>query len=128
MAKKKNYTDYQLRVVDYYRHYMERLTNIVLAQFEWNGLPDTVDRWYLEMCLAFYGTAAMYKAKDTDLLFASNYTAQGLTMYGYPSHIRGVTNGGFDMITGMSTGGTIDVEEGEFVVLYDTMTDRKSVV
>ena len=122
MAKKKNYTDYQLRVVDYYRHYMERLTNIVLAQFEWNGLPDTVDRWYLEMCLAFYGTAAMYKAKDTDLLFASNYTAQGLTMYGYPSHIRGVTNGGFDMITGMSTGGTIDVEEGEFVVLYDTMT------
>lgn len=122
MAKKKNYTEYQLRVVDYYRHYMERLLNIVLAQFDWKGLPDTVDRWYLEMCLAFYGTAAMYKAKDTDLLFASNYTAQGLTMYGYPAHIRGVTNGGYDIVTGMSTGGTIDVEEGEFVVLYDTMT------
>lgn len=122
MAKKKNYTEYQLRVVDYYRHYMERLLNIVLAQFDWKGLPDTVDRWYLEMCLAFYGTAAMYKAKDTDLLFASNYTAQGLTMYGYPAHIRGVTNGGYDIVTGMSTGGTIDVEPGEFVVLYDTMT------
>lgn len=122
MAKRKNYTEYQLRVVDYYRHYMERLLNIVLAQFEWKGLPDTVDRWYLEMCLAFYGTAAMYKAKDTDLLFASNYTAQGLTMYGYPAHIRGVTNGGYDIVTGMSTGGTIDVEPGEFVVLYDTMT------
>lgn len=122
MAKRKNYTEYQLRVVDYYRHYMERLLNIVLAQFDWKGLPDTVDRWYLEMCLAFYGTAAMYKAKDTDLLFASNYTAQGLTMYGYPAHIRGVTNGGYDIVTGMSTGGTIDVELGEFVVLYDTMT------
>lgn len=122
MAKRKNYTEYQLRVVDYYRHYMERLLNIVLAQFDWKGLPDTVDRWYLEMCLAFYGTAAMYKAKDTDLLFASNYTAQGLTMYGYPAHIRGVTNGGYDIVTGMSTGGTIDVEPGEFVVLYDTMT------
>lgn len=122
MVKKKNYTEYQLRVVDYYRHYMERLLNIVLAQFDWKGLPDTVDRWYLEMCLAFYGTAAMYKAKDTDLLFASNYTAQGLTMYGYPAHIRGVTNGGYDIVTGMSTGGTIDVEPGEFVVLYDTMT------
>lgn len=122
MAKRKNYTEYQLRVVDYYRHYMERLLNIVLAQFDWKGLPDTVDRWYLEMCLAFYGSAAMYKAKDTDLLFASNYTAQGLTMYGYPAHIRGVTNGGYDIVTGMSTGGTIDVEPGEFVVLYDTMT------
>ena len=122
MAKRKNYTEYQLRVVDYYRHYMERLLNIVLAQFDWKGLPDTVDRWYLEMCLAFYGTVAMYKAKDTDLLFASNYTAQGLTMYGYPAHIRGVTNGGYDVVTGMSTGGTIDVEPGEFVVLYDTMT------
>ena len=122
MAKRKNYTEYQLRVVDYYRHYMERLLNIVLAQFDWKGLPDTVDRWYLEMCLAFYGTAAMYKAKDTDLVFASNYTAQGLTMYGYPAHIRGVTNGGYDIVTGMSTGGTIDVEPGEFVVLYDTMT------
>lgn len=122
MAKRKNYTEYQLRVLDYYRHYMERLLNIVLAQFDWKGLPDTVDRWYLEMCLAFYGTAAMYKAKDTDLLFASNYTAQGLTMYGYPAHIRGVTNGGYDIVTGMSTGGTIDVEPGEFVVLYDTMT------
>ena len=122
MAKRKNYTEYQLRVVDYYRHYMERLLNIVLAQFDWKGLPDTVDRWYLEMCLAFYGTAAMYKAKDTDLIFASNYTAQGLTMYGYPAHIRGVTNGGYDIVTGMSTGGTIDVEPGEFVVLYDTMT------
>lgn len=122
MAKRKNYTEYQLRVVDYYRHYMERLLNIVLAQFDWKGLPDTVDRWYLEMCLAFYGTAAMYKAKDTDLIFASNYTEQGLTMYGYPAHIRGVTNGGYDVVTGMSTGGTIDVEPGEFVVLYDTMT------
>lgn len=122
MAKRKNYTEYQLRVVDYYRHYMERLLNIVLAQFDWKGLPDTVDRWYLEMCLAFYGTAAMYKAKDTDLLFASNYTPQGLTMYGYPAHIRGVTNGGYDIVTGMSTGGTIDVDPGEFVVLYDTMT------
>lgn len=122
MAKRKNYTEYQLRVVDYYRHYMERLLNIVLAQFDWKGLPDTVDRWYLEMCLAFYGTAAMYKAKDTDLLFASNYTAQGLTMYGYPAHIRGVTNGGYDIVTGISMGGTIDVEPGEFVVLYDTMT------
>lgn len=122
MAKRKNYTEYQLRVVDYYRHYMERLLNIVLAQFDWKGLPDTVDRWYLEMCLAFYGTAAMYKAKDTDLLFASNYTAQGLTMYGYPAYIRGVTNGGYDIVTGMTTGGTIDVEPGEFVVLYDTMT------
>lgn len=122
MAKRKNYTEYQIRVVDYYRHYMERLLNIVLAQFDWKGLPDTVDRWYLEMCLAFYGTVAMYKAKDTDLLFASNYTAQGLTMYGYPAHIRGVTNGGYDIVTGMSTGGTIDVEPGEFVVLYDTMT------
>lgn len=122
MGKRKNYTEYQLRVVDYYRHYMERLLNIVLAQFDWKGLPETVDRWYLEMCLAFYGTAAMYKAKDTDLLFASNYTAQGLTMYGYPAHIRGVTNGGYDIVTGMSTGGTIDVEPGEFVVLYDTMT------
>lgn len=122
MAKRKNYTEYQLRVVDYYIHYMERLLNIVLAQFDWKGLPDTVDRWYLEMCLAFYGTAAMYKAKDTDLLFASNYTAQGLTMYGYPAHIKGVTNGGYDIVTGMSTGGTIDVEPDEFVVLYDTMT------
>lgn len=122
MAKRKNYTEYQLRVLDYYTHNMERLLNIVLAQFDWKGLPDTVDRWYLEMCLAFYGTAAMYKAKDTDLLFASNYTAQGLTMYGYPAHIRGVTNGGYDIVTGMSTGGTIDVEPGEFVVLYDTMT------
>lgn len=122
MAKRKNYTEYQLRVVDYYRHYMERLLNIVLAQFDWKGLPDTVDRWYLEMCLAFYGTAAMYKAKDTDLLFASNYTAQGLTMYGYPAHIRGVTNGEYDILTGMSTCGTIDVEPDEFVVLYDTMT------
>lgn len=122
MVKKKKYTDYQLRVIDYYKHYMERLTNIVLSQFEWMGLPETVDRWYLEMCLCFYGTAAMYKAKDTDLLFASNYIPQGFTMYGYPAKIKGVTNAGYDIVTGLQEGGNIEVEGDEFVVLYDTMT------
>ena len=53
LGKHHNYNDadfgvHNQQVVTFY---YERLVDLALAQFEWEGLPDTVDRRYLEKTL-----------------------------------------------------------------------------
>ena len=50
-----------------YDYYRERLVNIALSQFDWDGLPDTCNRRYLEWILLTQGTAALIKPKNTDM-------------------------------------------------------------
>lgn len=122
MGRNKKQTVEELRIMDYYLHYMERLTNVALSQFEWHNLPESVDRWYMEKTLLYTGKLAMYIPKDTSFLVASDFTTKRLTMYGYPSNISGVTVSGYDSLTGTREGGYLEVEEDDFVVMYDTMT------
>lgn len=120
MANKKR-TIEEIKILDYYMHFTERLMNVVLAQFEWNNLPDTVDRWYMERTLLYSGQLAMYIPKDTDMIVASNFTTKSLTMYGYPASIVGVTTNGYSA-SGERQGGQLEVDDDDFVVMYDTMT------
>lgn len=97
-----------------YIHYKERLINLALSQFQWHGLPDTVDRLYFEKCLLFYGKAAMYVPEGCDFWLGTDYVHQGdLNVYGYPRQIRGVGYGSHNFIP-------TDPIKWQFI--YDNMT------
>lgn len=44
-----------------YQLYLNRLLEIAISQFKWNGLPETVDARYLEKTLLFNGSALFFK-------------------------------------------------------------------
>ena len=96
------------RIKEYYR---SRLINLALAQFIYEGMPETCDRLYFEKQLLFTGKAAMLKPIGSDEWLSLGYVTQGpLSVYGYPTKIKGV---GFN-------NANIPTEEWEF--LYDNMT------
>lgn len=76
------------RVVSFY---FERLVDLALAQFDWQGLPDTVDRRYLERALLTNGSVAMYRPEGTDFYVATGWVHNSgmFDMYGYPTGIQG---------------------------------------
>lgn len=102
-----------------YMHYRERLINLALAQFEWHGLPDTCDRLYFEKMLLFRGKASIYQPEGTDFWLSTDFiqredgTGSPLNVYGYPKNIRGIGYGEHNLI---------DVEPGQFEILFDNMT------
>lgn len=96
-----------------YQYYKGRLINLALAQFIWEGLPETCDRLYFEKQLLFTGKAAMLKPIGLDEWLSLGYVSEGdLNVYGYPTKIKGV---GFN-------NANIPTEEWEF--LYDNMTKQ----
>lgn len=96
-----------------YQYYKGRLINLALAQFIWEGLPETCDRLYFEKQLLFTGKAAMLKPIGSDEWLSLGYVTDGnLSVYGYPTKIKGV---GFN-------NANIPTEEWEF--LYDNMTKQ----
>lgn len=94
-----------------YQYYKGRLINLALAQFIWDGMPETCDRLYFERQLLYTGKACFLKPVGLDEWLSVGYVTDGnLNVYGYPTKIRGV---GFN-------NANIETEEWEF--LYDNMT------
>ena len=47
-----------------YRHYRDRLMNLALSRYHWDGLPEGTNRWYMEKVALENGSVAMLKPKD----------------------------------------------------------------
>lgn len=113
MAKKRNE---DLYLVEQRRHlesyYRERLTNMALAQFEWTGLPDTVDRWYMEKTLFYNGRAAFYIPEGLDFWMCTGWQHSGgqFNSYGYPTDIKGID---FN---------ALNIPVSDFELIYDNMS------
>ena len=96
-----------------YTYYRERLINLALAQFEWHGLPETMDRLWFEKSLLYNGKAAAGKVTGTDIWLGLDYVYKGhLDVYGYPTDIR--------LVPANGQHGLIEVDE--FQLLFDNMT------
>ena len=59
MANKKKLTAMVINVHEVYLYFYERIVNIALSQFVWDGLPETCNRRYMEWCALMNGAAAM---------------------------------------------------------------------
>lgn len=96
-----------------YTYYRERLINLALAQFDWHGLPETMDRLWFEKSLLYNGKAAAGKVTGTDIWLGLDYVYKGhLDVYGYPTDIR--------LVPANGQHGLIEVDE--FQLLFDNMT------
>lgn len=72
-----------------YMHYYNRLMELAISRFQWDGLPPTVDQRYLELTLFSKGQAVFFKEDGLDDYVALNVNANGkLDMYGIPTKRR----------------------------------------
>lgn len=53
------------------------ITELAVNRFKWEGLPDSIDPRFLEMCLFFNALAVVYWDKDYDKLLAVRGTGTG---------------------------------------------------
>ena len=100
------------RIRQYYR---DRLCQLSLSQFIWDGLPDSCNRLYLERKLLCEGKACMMKPEGGDEWLSIGYVVQGnLDIYGNPTDIRGVGYNCANIIPGA----------GNWEILYDNMNKK----
>lgn len=63
----------QVTYADLENYYFFRLMNVALAQFTYDGLPDTCDRRYMELIALTRGSAAIYKPEGCDFFLSTGY-------------------------------------------------------
>ena len=74
------------------RFYVRNLTEIAVNRFKWIGLPDTVDKRFLEMTLFHTGLAVFYYDTEFDRYMALRSAGRGpVNMYDNPTgfHVYG---------------------------------------
>lgn len=87
-ALNSDFEDAQLVNGATYNDYIYRMKKIILSMFEWEGLPDTMNARYLEMCLYYKGQAALLY--DTNYGFINTQAVDSgyINIYGLPTLIN----------------------------------------
>lgn len=101
MGRRKRMTEFGLSAIKNnfsYTFYLDKLTELALAMFEWQNLPKTVDPRFMEMTL--YGRAQSIFFKDDVLGFlALNVTPQGgYDVYHNPIKRRAYADNGYNQV------------------------------
>lgn len=76
-----------------FRAFYNQIVNMAMSRFEWDGLPDTCNEWFLERELIFNGCAVITLAEvgGQDVFLSLQAQQQGApNMYGLPSAWRGI--------------------------------------
>lgn len=77
-------------------YYMNRLTELALAMFEWKNLPDTIDYRYLEYILFYDGKALFSHDDGLDNLIVTKCSMCGkMDFYRVPYHRRAFADNGY---------------------------------
>lgn len=127
----RSWDDAEFKNLEAYQDYFERLKKIAVSMFEWVNLPDSMDARFLELCLFYYGQAALLKDPEFGFINTKCATDGYLNIYGLPTGLscysfeyqadRGVFQGGEDgnqetqcvlvmnNAERLSTAGTIDL-------------------
>lgn len=85
MARKNNLFQQSLLLNQQtYMFYVERLTELSISMFKWEGLPDTVDARYIENSLFINGTAVYFQDEEIGDLCLTMIPSGNFDVYGYP--------------------------------------------
>ena len=71
-----------------YKRYVQRLTDLALSVFEWEGLPETVDPRYIELALFNSGSAVYFRDEVIGDLCLDCVTQGKFDVYGEPVRRR----------------------------------------
>lgn len=78
----------------YVQHY-NRLTEMAISRFKWNGLPDTVDARFLELCLFGTGSAVFFRDEELGFLCLRCTLNGRWDVYNVPIDRTAIANNGY---------------------------------
>lgn len=79
-----------------YIQYFDRLTELAISMFDWQGLPDTVDARYMELTLFKKGQVVFFKDEDLGYLALPNGGSGKFNVYGIPIRRRAIAVNGYN--------------------------------
>ena len=71
-----------------YTDYLNRFRRIALSMFEWVNLPKSMNSRYLELCLFFFGKAALLKDKKYGFINTKCAGTGYINIYGLPTELH----------------------------------------
>lgn len=71
-----------------YIDYLNRFTKIALSMFEWVNLPKSMNARFLEMCLFYFGNAALLKDKRYGFINTKCTGSGEINIYGLPTKLN----------------------------------------
>ena len=83
-----DFEDAQLVNGETYNDYIYRMKKIILSMFEWEGLPETMNARYLEMCLYYKGQAALLYDENYGFINTQAVDSGYINIYGLPTLIN----------------------------------------
>lgn len=89
--KKKGFVSSLVGNMDTFYYYVKRFSELSMAMFDWQNLPDTVDPRYLEMALFEDGWAIYFRDEVVGDLVLSAVFQGGYNPYGYPIRRRAIS-------------------------------------
>lgn len=102
-----------------YQLYLERLTELAISMFEWEGLPDTVDSRYMELQLFETGCLVYFNDEEIGDLCLNCITQGRLNVYGYPILRRAYSNyNNYQRL----------LKENNSVIIYNNMLHTNSIL
>ena len=102
-----------------YQLYLERLTELAISMFEWEGLPDTVDSRYMELQLFESGCLVYFNDEEIGDLCLNCITQGRLNVYGYPILRRAYSNyNNYQRL----------LKENNSVIIYNNMLHTNSIL
>lgn len=79
-----------------YRQYLDRLTELSVSMFNWQGLPATVDVRFLELCLCQQGQMVFFREPEIGQYVVMRVTANGpFDIYNIPTKRRPYASNGY---------------------------------
>ena len=100
-----------------YNQYVERLTELSIAMFDWENLPDTVDARYLELALFSDGMTVFFKDEVIGFLCLKVMATQPLDVYEIPIGRRAYSVNGYQK----------ELNNENSVIIYNNLLHTNSV-
>lgn len=121
MTKRKNKIPWESSYLNNrtYIHYYNRLTELAISMFKWNGLPDSVDPRFLELTLFSDGMAVFFKDDVIDKYLALQTMIGGnLDVYRIPKIRTAYASNGYNM----------RLDENNSVIIFNNMLHTNCLV
>lgn len=101
-----------------YQQYYQRLTELSVVMFDWQGLPETIDKRFLELTLFRYGRAIIFEDEALGWLALPVATNGGFDVYGIPKQRRAYASNGYSK----------DLDESNSVIVYNNYLHTDSML
>lgn len=101
-----------------YQQYYQRLTELSVVMFDWQNIPETIDKRFLELTLFRYGRAIIFKDEELGWLALPVTTGGGFDVYGIPTTRTAFASNGYRR----------ELDETNSVIVYNNYLHTDSML